>query len=94
MYVYLLHPLVLFNPWVMHYAFDALSSLYGRETNVWSPATDIGAVALLVPFALAACALLSTPAARCLCWPLVEPPTDLLFSLPPATKARGVSPAC
>ena len=28
---YLLHPLVLFNPWAMKLGFDLLSSLYGRR---------------------------------------------------------------
>lgn len=81
-YVYLLHPLILFNPFVMHGTFTLLSRLYGRETTVWSPATETSAVLLLVPCALLVCAALSTPAARCLLWPLVEPPTDRLFVRP------------
>ena len=49
MYVYLLHPLLLFNPVVMKLVFDALSTYYRREVNVWSPATDAGRKAVLVP---------------------------------------------
>ena len=47
--VYLLHPLLLFNPVVMKLVFDALSTYYRREVNVWSPATDAGRKAVLVP---------------------------------------------
>ena len=79
MYVYLMHPLVLFNPIVMHFTFELLSSIYGREVNVWSPATAVSVIGMLVPAALLVCALLSTPAARCAFRLLVEPPTDLLF---------------
>ena len=79
MYVYLLHPLILFNPLVMHFTFQLLSNIYGREVNVWSPATQGSAVCLLVPFALLGVVLLSTPGARCVFRLFVEPPTDLLF---------------
>mmetsp|Transcript_52511 Transcript_52511/g.117961 ORF Transcript_52511/g.117961 Transcript_52511/m.117961 type:complete len:95 (-) Transcript_52511:367-651(-) len=79
MYVYLLHPILLFNPWAMKTAFTLLSQVYGHEVNVWWPATGGGAVACLVPVALSVCALLSTPLTRALCWPLVEPPTAKLF---------------
>ena len=72
-------PRRLVNPLVMRYTFAVLSYLYGHEINVWSPASDVGAVAMLVPVALLACAALSTPAARWLLWALVEPPTGLLF---------------
>jgi hypothetical protein len=79
MYVYLLHPLILFNPLVMHYAFEGLSVVYGREVNVWSPATDASVFGIVVPAALLACALLSSPTSRSLFRLLVEPPTDLFF---------------
>ena len=48
-----MHPLVLFNPWAMKLTYTLLSHLYGREVNVWSPATEVSAVALLLPPALA-----------------------------------------
>jgi fucose 4-O-acetylase-like acetyltransferase len=79
MYVYLLHPLLLFNPIVMHFTFELLTFVYGREVNVWSPATAVSAVIMLVPSALVICALLSLPATRCIFRLLVEPPTELLF---------------
>ena len=63
----------------MHATFGALSQMYGHEVTVWSPATHGSAFAILVPAALLATALLSTPAARCLLRVLVEPPTDILF---------------
>lgn len=94
MYVYLLHPLLLFNPWVLKTTFDALSAHYGREVTVWSPATDGSVFLLLVPASLLACAALSTPWARVLLWPLVEPPIDwLLFGVgpPPTAGAPGAA---
>jgi len=92
MYVYLLHPLVLFNPWAMKTAFTVFSQMYGREVNVWSPANGGRAVALLIPVALLACIILSTPLTRALCWPLVEPPTAKLFvqSLPVVMSTGSV----
>ena len=50
-YIYVLHPLIITNGIVMHVAFEALSSLYGREVNVWSPATAGSAAAMLLPVA-------------------------------------------
>ena len=90
MYVYLLHPVALFNPGLMYLVFTGLSRLYGREVNVWSPATDGTAVLLLIPIALVVCGLLSTRCARSVFWPLVEPPTDrLLFASAPAPGGGG-----
>ena len=80
MYVYLLHPLVITNPLVMRTAFDALSSLYGREVNVWSPATAGSAVAMLLPVAFVCTVLLSTPPTRVLFRLFVEPPIGWLFT--------------
>jgi hypothetical protein len=94
MYVYLLHPVLLFNPWVLKTTFDALSAHYGREVTVWSPATDGSVFLLLIPASLLACAALSTPWARMLLWPLVEPPIDwLLFGVgpPPTAGAPGAA---
>jgi hypothetical protein len=94
MYVYLLHPVLLFNPWVLKTTFDALSAHYGREVTVWSPATDGSVFFLLIPASLLACAALSTPWARMLLWPLVEPPIDwLLFGVgpPPTAGAPGAA---
>lgn len=79
------------NPLVMHYTFVLLSNLYGREVNVWSPATEVSAVTLLLPAALLVCAALSTPAARCLFWPFVEPPIGWLFQ-PRKEAAPAVTP--
>ena len=85
MYVYLIHPLLLYNPLLMKTTFDALSTAYGREVNVWSPATEGWTVCLLAPCALVASALLSLPCCRSLFWPCVEPPIErFLFSAPPA----------
>ena len=69
-----------------------LSSLYGREVTVWSPATEVGAVAILIVPALLGCAALSTPTARALLWPLVEPPTDCLFRRAAPTPAPTPPP--
>ena len=88
--------------WHVQVAFELLSSRYGREVNVWSPATEVGAVAWLVPPALLGCAALSTPTSRTLFWPFVEPPVDLLCfgaadsrSTPaPAATAAHASSAC
>lgn len=89
MYVYLLHPLVITNPLVMRSAFGTLSSLYGREVNVWSPATAGSAVAMLLPVAFVCTALLSTPPARMLFRLFVEPPIGWLFKdSGGATRAR------
>ena len=90
MYIYLLHPLLITNGLVMKLAFDALSRAYGREVNVWSPADRPSAFAVLAPASLAICALLALPCVRALCWPLVEPPTHLLFRPPP--ERDGTSP--
>lgn len=79
MYVYLLHPLILFNPLMMHFAFEFLSQFYGREVNVWSPATDSSAPWFILPVAMLVCALLSTRGTRAVFWPIVEPPIDALF---------------
>lgn len=79
MYVYLLHPLVITNPAVMKFTFLWLSDEYGREVNVWSPATSGRALAFLPLAAAAVCVVLSTPLARWLFWPFVEPPTTALF---------------
>lgn len=76
MYVYLLHPCLLFNPIAMQLVFDALSSYYRREVNVWSPATDADALTILAPGALLGSVLLSSPPTRLLFWALVEPPLD------------------
>ena len=97
MYVYLLHPLVITNPLVMHFAFQALSRAYGREVNVWSPATQPSAVAASSLFALIVCVLLSTPAARCAFSWLVEPPISLLCApldsaAPPAAPPAACTP--
>ncbi|KAL1515321.1 hypothetical protein AB1Y20_001952 [Prymnesium parvum] len=97
MYVYLLHPFVLFNPFVMKALFTFFSQMYGREVNVWSPATGGGAVALMMPIALLVCVLLSTSASRALFWLLVEPPIERLFSphrmTRPLPLGQAVSPA-
>jgi len=88
MYVYLLHPLLLYNPWVMKVTFDGLSAYYGREVTVWSPATHGSSFAVLVPASLLVCAALSVPWARTLFWPFVEPPTDrVLFGIRPLPTA-------
>jgi len=79
MYVYLIHPLLITNPLVMHWAFAALSQHYGREITVWSPATDFGACAVLSLVALLVTVLLSLPLTRMLASPLVEPPIHRLF---------------
>ena len=63
---------------------------YGREVNVWSPADRPSAFAVLAPASLAICALLALPCVRAVCWPLVEPPTHLLFRPPP--ERDGTSP--
>ena len=91
MYVYLWHPLILFNPLVMHHTFEALSWMYGREVTVWNPASSGSAFAMLLPGAFLATAALSTPVARCLLRVLVEPPTDYLFKN--REGAEEVSPA-
>mmetsp|Transcript_44852 Transcript_44852/g.117655 ORF Transcript_44852/g.117655 Transcript_44852/m.117655 type:complete len:132 (-) Transcript_44852:82-477(-) len=95
MYIYLLHPLLLYNPWIMKTTFDALSCHYHREVTVWSPATDGSAYAALLPAALISCAALSTPWTRAVFWPIVEPPTDrLLFALDTGARATApISPA-
>ncbi|KAL3911280.1 MAG: hypothetical protein SGPRY_008751, partial [Prymnesium sp.] len=80
MYIYLLHPFALFNPFVMKALFTLFSQMYEREVNVWSPATGGCAVAVLVPIALLVCLLLSTPLSRSLFWVLIEPPLEHLFS--------------
>ena len=74
----------------MRKAFEMLSDLYGREVNVWSPADRPSAFAVLAPASLAICALLALPCVRAVCWPLVEPPTHLLFRPPP--ERDGTSP--
>ena len=86
MYVYRLHPLVLFNPWLMKAVFDAMSSLYGREVNVWSPATAVSGPAIMLVLAMACVGLLSSPLARYLFWPLVEPSLEPLWSKPAESK--------
>ena len=91
MYVYLLHPLLLYNPWIMKTTFDALSGYYGHEVNVWSPATHGSAFAALLPAALLACAALSLPCTRTLFWPLVEPPIGRLLFDAPAQHALPTS---
>ena len=48
------------------------------------------AFAVLAPASLAICALLALPCVRTVCWPLVEPPTHLLFRPPP--ERDGTSP--
>ena len=78
-YVYLIYPLVLFNPIIMHFTFELFSHLYGREVNVWSPATKASALGVVAPVAMLFVAALSTPATRAVFWPLVEPPIDALF---------------
>ena len=96
MYVYLLHPFVLFNPPVMKFTFELLSHIYGHEITVWKPASDASCLLLLVPSALLVCALLSIPITRSLLWPLVEPPTDMLFNLKraePSEEESGGSPS-
>ena len=90
MFIYLLHPLLITNGLVMKVSFDALSRAYGREVNVWSPADRPSAFAVLAPASLAICALLALPCVRAVCWPLVEPPTHLLFRPPP--ERDGTSP--
>ena len=91
MYVYLLHPLILFNPLVMHFTFQLLSHLYGREVNVWSPATNGSVCLFIIPAVLLICVLLSLPATRCVFSPLVEPPIDRLFQKDVFSAARGGS---
>ena len=75
-----LHAARAVNPFAMHFVFEGLSHLNGRETTVWSPTTDVGTVALLILPALLVVASLSTPAARRLLWPLVEPPLNCFFT--------------
>ena len=70
------HPL---QPLMMHFAFEFLSQFYGREVNVWSPATDSSAPWFILPVAMLVCALLSTRGTRAVFWPIVEPPIDALF---------------
>jgi len=85
-------PFLAVNPLVMHYFFALLSQLYGREVNVWSPATDISVLALVLPMAVLVCAMLSTPAARNLFWLLVEAPyVERLFRS--GKEATGDEPA-
>jgi len=94
MYVYLLHPLLLYNPLAMKLSFDALSEHYGREVTVWSPATEGSAYAVLVPASLLCCAALSTPWTRACLWPLVEPPTErVLFDVDKPAAALSTSPS-
>ncbi|EOD10560.1 hypothetical protein EMIHUDRAFT_459834 [Emiliania huxleyi CCMP1516] len=64
MFIYLLHPLLITNPYVMRAVFERLSALSGREVNVWSPADDGAVVSAVLPASLAVCALLSTPPVR------------------------------
>jgi len=79
MFVYLLHPLVITNAFVMKQAFRHLTSMSGREVNVWSPATDGWAVtSLVLPLSLTVVVLLSTPPIRWLLWPLIQPPLAVL----------------
>jgi fucose 4-O-acetylase-like acetyltransferase len=79
MFVYLLHPLVITNAVVMKLGFRHLSAVSGREVNVWAPATDGWAVtSLVLPLSLGVVILLSTPPARWLLWPLIQPPISLL----------------
>ena len=47
MYIYLLHPLIISNPYVMRVAFEWLTLTYGVKANVWDPTTDGHAVALM-----------------------------------------------
>jgi len=91
MYIYTLHPLIITNGVVMKYVFDGLSSLYGREVNVWSPATSGSACLMLVPVSLLVCGVLSLPVTRCLFWPFVEPPVRWLFRAPDGTPPHASS---
>lgn len=86
MFIYLLHPLLITNPYVMRAVFERLSALSGREVNVWSPADDGAVVSAVLPASLAVCALLSTPPVRRLLWPLTQPPLRWMLR-------RGAVPA-